>query len=161
MKKTVAALAIGSAIAISGCATEKIVYVDSTTVPPAETAAAPETTEAPATTQAPPPETRPTLPPEPEEPPMNGYQPDVYLDYTRDNTPYWYYSYTDENLKGLAIALCDELDAGMAIDRLLIDTMVMADDIDPVLNDDIGLFFRGVVRYICPEHYGQIEALDA
>ena len=155
MKKTVAALAIGSAIAVSACAGEKIVYVDATTVPPVET------TAAPTTTQAPPPETRPTLPPEPEEPPINGYQPDVYLDYTRDYTPYWYYSYTDENLKGLAIALCDELDAGMAIDRLLIDTMVMADDIDPVLNDDIGLFFRGVVRYICPEHYGQIEALDA
>jgi hypothetical protein len=38
--------------------------------------------------------------------------------------------------------------------------MYMAEDIDPALNNDVGIFIRGIVRYICPEHYGQIEALN-
>jgi hypothetical protein len=149
-----------AALTLTACGKE-IVYVNTEDTAPAEQPAEEpaETTIAPTTTQAPTPETRPTLPPEPEEPAMNGYQPDVYLQYTKDNTPYWYYSYTDENLINLGISLCEWLDEGTTIDRILLETMYMAEDIDPALNDDVGIFIRGVVRYICPEHYGQIEAL--
>lgn len=143
-----------AAITLTGCGKE-IVYVE--TAP--STTFTPTTTIAPTTTQPAPPETRPTLPPEPEEPAMNGYQPDVFLDYTRENTPYWYYSYTDDNLINLAISTCEWLDEGTPIDRVLIETMIMAEEIDPTLNNDIGLFFRGIARYICPEHYNQIEEL--
>ena len=161
MKKIILAAAI--ALPLVSCGGKEIVYVDSAdTVPAEEPAEEPvETTAAPTTTQAPTPATRPTLPPPEEEPPMNGYQRNVYLDMVKKDTPYWYYSYTDENLVGLGIALCDELDAGQTVDRLLVETMIMAEDIDPDLNDDIGLFMRYVVRYICPEHYVQIEAMNS
>lgn len=160
MRKIILAAAI--ALPLTACGTEKVVYVDSAdTVPAEEPAEEPvETTAAPTTTQAPTPATRPTLPPEPEEPAMNGYQEDVYLRMVRENTPYWYYSYTNDNLVGLAIAICDELDAGTPVDRQLVNLMIMAEDVDPALNDDIGLFMRYVVRYVCPEHFYQIEALN-
>lgn len=145
---------------LAACGGERIVYVESTTTEPqVETTEAPvETTVAPTTTVEEVPETRPTLAPY-EEPPMNGYQPDVYLDMVRENNPLWYYSYTDEVLINLAIGICDSLDQGIAIDRLLVEVMLMVADVDPTLNESIGLWMRYVVRYACPEHYGQIEAL--
>ena len=161
MKKIILAAAI--ALPLVSCGGKEIVYLESADTAPAEEPAEEpvETTAAPTTTQAPTPATRPTLPPEPEEPPMNGYQPDVYLDIVQENIPYWYYSYSDENLTGLGIAICDELDAGTAVDRQLMNIIVMVQDIDPDLADDSGLFMRYVVRYICPEHYGQIESLNS
>lgn len=122
--------------------------VDTTTTAPTTT-----TTTAPA-----PPATRPTVPVN-TEPPLNGYQPDVFLDSVRDFAPMWYYTYTDENLLNIALLSCENLDGGTAVDRLLIELMVMVDNVDPTLNDSIGVFLRSVVRYICPEHFWQIEAL--
>lgn len=119
------------------------------------------TTSTTTTTEAPTPSTRPTLPPEPEEPAMNGYQPDVYIDILRDNVPYWYYNYSDENLVNIGIAVCEELDAGVSVDRQLITLYNTAVDVDYGLGDDVGFVMRYIVRYICPEHYGQIEALAA
>lgn len=143
-----------STLFLAACGGEKVVYVESiTTEPPVV-----ETTSAPTTTQAPP-ATRPTLPPDEGEPPMNGYQEDVYLDYIKDVAPFWYYNYTDQNLINLGVAICEELDAGAQIDRLLIEVMIMAADVDEQLNDTVGLWMRGVVRYVCPEHYGQIASL--
>lgn len=154
--KTIIATTL-AALTLTACGKE-IVYVEAEPTPTTQT---PTTTATPTTTTQPaPPETRPTLPPEPQEPAMNGYQPDTFLDYTKNNTPYWYYSYTDENLLNLGLSLCEWLDAGTSIDRVLIETMYMAEDIDPALNNDVGIFIRGIVRYICPEHYGQIEALN-
>jgi hypothetical protein len=127
----------------------------------AGTTAAPETTAAPTTTTTTttaPRTTRPTVPVN-TEPPMNGYQPDVYLEALRDFVPDWYYSYTDENLINLALLSCENLDSGMAIDRLLFELMVMVDEVDPSLNDSIGVWLRAVVRYVCPEYFYQIENL--
>lgn len=157
MKKIIAASLLLTAC---GGTTTELVLQDSqltpeTTVTVSETTT---TTVAPTTTLEPVPETRPTLAPY-EEPPMNGYQPDVYLDMVQDDIPLWYYSYSDENLLSLSIAICDSLDAGAQIDRLLVEVMLMVADVDPALNDSLGLWMRYVVRYICPEHYGQIEAL--
>jgi hypothetical protein len=119
MKKIILATAIF--LPLISCGGKEIVYVDSAdTIPAEEPAEEPvETTAAPTTTQ--PPATRPTLPPPDEEPAMNGYQPDVYLDIVRKDIPYWYYNYTDENLLSLGIAICDEIDAGTPIDRLLLE----------------------------------------
>jgi hypothetical protein len=119
------------------------------------------TTTTSTTTTTHPPITRPTLPPEPGEPPMNGYQENVYLQMLRDNTPYWYYSYTNENLVGLALAICDELDAGTPVDKQLVNLLVMIQNVDPELGETAGLFMRYVVRYVCPEHYVQIENLNS
>ena len=92
---------------------------------------------------------------------MNGYQENVYLQMLRDNTPYWYYSYTNENLVGLALAICDELDAGTPVDKQLVNLLVMIQNVDPELGETAGLFMRYVVRYVCPEHYVQIENLNS
>jgi len=144
---------------LAACGGERIVYVEATTTQPPVAEEPVETTAAPTTTtEAPTPETRPTLAPY-EEPPMNGYQPDVYLDMVRSDTPLWYYSYTDDVLINLGVGICDSLDQGIAIDRLLVEVMLMVADVDPALNDSIGLYMRYVVRYVCPEHFGQIEAL--
>lgn len=113
------------------------------------------------TTTTHPPITRPTLPPEPGEPPMNGYQEDVYLNMLRENASYWYYNYTNENLVNLALAICDELDAGTPVDKQLVNLLVMIQDVDPQLSDEAGLFIRYVVRYVCPEHYVQIESFNS
>lgn len=150
MKKIITAAAI--LLTLAACGGEKVVYLQ-TTEP-----AVIETTSPPATTKAPP-ATRPTLPPDEGEPPMNGYQEDVYLDYIMDVAPFWYFNYTDENLINLAVAVCEELDAGAKVERLLVEVMLMAADVDEELNETIGLWMRGVVRYVCPEHYGQIAAL--
>ena len=155
MKKIILATAIS--LSFISCGGKEIVYVDSADTVPVEESA--QTTAAPTTTQ--PPATRPTLPPPDEEPAMNGYQPDVYLDIVRKHIPYWYYNYSDENLLNLGIVICDEIDAGTPIDRLLIEVMTMALDIDPELNENVGLFMRYVVRYICPENFWQIEALNS
>jgi len=145
-------------IFLAACGGEKIVYVEATTTQPPVAEEPVETTAPTTTTEAPTPETRPTLAPY-EEPPMNGYQPDVYLDMVRSDTPLWYYSYTDEVLLNLGAGICDSLDQGIAIDRLLVEVYLMVAEVDPALNDSIGLYMRYVVRYVCPEHFGQIEAL--
>lgn len=159
MKKT--AISITAAIALSACGgSDSPSLLEST---PATTAA-PETTttvEVTTTTAAPaPPETRPTVPVV-TEPPLRGYQPDVFLDMLRSDVSYFYYSYADDNLVDMGLLLCQELDNGASIDRLLIDFTIMASDQDYELGNHTGLYMRYVVRYLCPEHYGQIEALSS
>jgi hypothetical protein len=155
MKKTI----LLPIIFLAACGGERIVYVEATTTTPPAAEEPADTTVPPTTTaEAPTSETRPTLAPY-EEPPMNGYQPDVYLDMVREDTPLWYYSYTDDVLINLAVGICDSLDQGFAIDRLLVEVMLMVSEVDPTLNESIGLWMRHVVRYVCPEHFGQIEAL--
>lgn len=146
----------GSADVVSADSAETTEVVQETEQPVETT-----TTSTTTTTEAPTPSTRPTLPPEPEEPAMNGYQPDVYIDILRDNVPYWYYNYSDENLINIGIAVCEELDAGVPVDRQLMDLYVTAIDVDYDLGDDVGFVMRYIVRYICPEHFDQIEALAA
>lgn len=155
---------VAAAVALSGCARE-VVYVETpaaaeTTAAVASTTAttapAPAPAPAPTTTEARPPATRPTITAA-TEPPLNGYQPDLYIDMVEEFAPYWYYSYTDDVLLNLAHLSCQTLDEGAAVERLLFDLMSMVDDVDPALNDSIGTWLRAVVRYVCPEHYGLIE----
>ena len=154
MRNTIAA--VTAALTITACGgTAATEFTETTSAP--ETTAAPTTTTTTTTTPAPP-VTRPTVPVN-TEPPMNGYQPDVYLDAVRDFAPMWYYSYTDENLINLALLSCENLDNGMAIDRLLFELMDMVYEVDPDLNDTIGIWLRSVVRYVCPEYFYQIENL--
>lgn len=155
---TVAAITVTS---LSACGKE-IVYIEAEPSTPATvlstTTEPPATTVAPTTTQAPPPETRPTIPVT-TEPPMNGYQPDLFIDVVKEWAPYWYWNYTDENLLNIALSACEWLDAGTGIEDVLLESLWMVQDIDPALGDDIGIVMRAIVRYVCPEHFGQIEAL--
>lgn len=155
MMKTLATATLATII-LTGCGKE-IVYVEAE---PATTTQTPETTTvAPTTTQAPTPQTRPTLP-KYEEPPMNGYQPEVFLDYMFENAPYWYWSYTEDNLLNVALSACEWLDTGTRIEEVLYETLYMIQDIDTELGETVGTMLRGAVRYICPEHWNQIDKLN-
>lgn len=111
------------------------------------------------TTEAPVPVTRPTVPVV-TEPPLNGYQPDVFLDQVRSDISYWYYSYGDDALVDMGLLLCQEIDNGNTVDRVLVDFYLIAQNQDPTLAENAGLYLRYVVRYLCPEHFWQIDALN-
>ena len=111
------------------------------------------------TTQSAPPETRPIIT-APTEPDMNGYQPDVFLSMVERDIWYWNISYTDDVLVSLGNLSCQALDEGQEVEDYLVTFYLMATEQDPTLGEDVGLFLRYAIKYLCPEHFGQIEAYN-
>ena len=113
------------------------------------------TTEATTTTVA----VRPTVPSY-QEPPMNGYQPDVFIEFMVDWAIDWYFSYADDDLIEIGLLVCQSLDAGERIEAVLWNILEVATELNEGMADTTGYFMRGTVRYLCPEHYRLIEQIN-
>jgi hypothetical protein len=150
-------IALTASLSLLACGGSSTEIVSSDTAVPVTTSA-PETTTTvvdTTTTQAPTPATRPTIT-APAEPDMNGYQPDVFLSMIEKDLFYWNISYTDDVLINIGNLSCQEFDAGTEVEDYLVTFYVMVSDQDPLLAENVGLFLRYAIRYLCPEHYNKI-----